>query len=182
MTATEHVILVDKNDQPIGSAEKMAAHQKGLCHRAFSVFLFRQLPDLQVLIQQRAAHKYHSPLLWTNTCCSHPRVGEEIIAAGSRRLMEEMGVTTILKWAGKFHYIAHFDNDLIENEIDHVLIGEFLGDEVGFNPEEVADFRWVGLDELRVELLESPGKFTPWFERALEVAVLGWMRRDSKDS
>src|SRR5689334_15327319 len=124
MTATEQVILVDENDNPIGSAEKLAAHEQGgQRHRAFSVFIFRKRDELEVLLQQRASHKYHCPDLWTNTCCSHPQPGETITQAGERRLQEEMGIATPLTWVGKFHYIAHFDNGLSENEIDHVLVG-----------------------------------------------------------
>src|SRR5260221_9979820 len=104
MAATEQVILVDENDNPIGTAEKLQAHQEGLRHRAFSVFIFC---DGLLLLQQRAKEKYHSPNLWTNTCCSHPRPGEENIAAGERRLKEEMGLDVSLRTAVQFHYIAH---------------------------------------------------------------------------
>ncbi|MEO8401730.1 MAG: isopentenyl-diphosphate Delta-isomerase [Gammaproteobacteria bacterium] len=166
MTATEQVILVDENDNPTGTAEKMAAHRDALCHRAFSVFVFRQQ---ELLLQQRAAHKYHSPDLWTNTCCSHPRPGEDILQAGQRRLREEMGIEAGLKSAGRFHYIAHFDNGLTENEVDHVLIG-FISDETfQINPEEVQDYRFVSLAELKQEIERSPEKFTPWLSQAIGV-------------
>lgn len=166
MTATEQVILVDENDNPTGTAEKMAAHRDALCHRAFSVFIFRQQ---ELLLQQRAAHKYHSPGLWTNTCCSHPRPGEDILQAGQRRLQEEMGIEARLKSAGRFHYIAHFDNGLTENEVDHVLIG-FISDEAfEVNPDEVQDYRFVRLAELKQEIDRSPEKFTPWLRQAIGV-------------
>jgi isopentenyl-diphosphate delta-isomerase len=134
MTATEHVILVDEYDNPIGTAEKLEAHRESLCHRAFSVFILRNSNGLEVLLQQRAKHKYHSPLLWTNTCCSHPRPGEEVIAAGQRRLKEEMGLEIALKSLGSFHYIAHFDNGLTENEVDHVLVGYWNQEPIMPNP------------------------------------------------
>lgn len=170
MTATELVILVDEQDNPIGTAEKIAAHRENLCHRAFSVFIYRYSPDLQVLLQQRAAGKYHSPNLWTNTCCSHPRPGEEIIAAGRRRLKEEMGIEAELRALGRFHYIAHFDNGLTENEVDHVLVGTLEG-VIEPNPEEVQDYRWVSIVELKKELEEEPERFTPWLKQALEIVI-----------
>src|SRR5437763_15816865 len=112
MTATEYIVLVDAQDREIGIAEKLSAHEKNLLHRAFSVFIFRQTPAFELLLQQRAMNKYHSPGLWTNTCCSHPRSGEEITAAGGRRLQEELGIVTPLKDVGWFHYNAHFPNGL----------------------------------------------------------------------
>lgn len=167
MTATEHVILVDEFDNPIGIAEKLQAHRDNLCHRAFSVFVFRQQPQLEILLQQRAKQKYHSALRWTNTCCSHPRPGEDIIFAGQRRLKEEMGFSVPLRSVGSFHYIAHFNNGLTENEVDHVLVGEFGGEEIVPAKDEVEDFRWVSVAELRKELLEGPERFTPWLAEAL---------------
>ncbi len=169
MTATEQVVLVDEFDTPIGTAEKMQAHRDNLCHRAFSVFILRRTPDLQVLLQQRAAEKYHSPLLWTNTCCSHPRPGEDILLAGQRRLKEEMGIETSLQSLGSFHYIAHFDNGLSENEVDHVLIGFYDQEKITPNAQEVHAYRWITLPDLRKELEYYPENFTPWFNRALEV-------------
>ena len=169
MTATEYVILVDQNDKPIGVAEKLEAHRKGLCHRAFSVFIFRNSPQKELLLQQRAKGKYHSPGLWTNTCCSHPRPNEEIIQAGERRLLEEMGVTTKLKSVGKFHYIAHFNNGLIENEVDYVLVGTLENELFQPNPAEVKAYRWITLDDLEQELAAHPERFTPWLSQALIV-------------
>lgn len=171
MTATEQVILVDEQDNPLGTAEKLAAHRQGLCHRAFSIFVIRQHVTLEVLLQQRASHKYHSPSLWTNTCCSHPRPNEDILAAGQRRLKEEMGIETVLRWLGKFHYIAKFDNGLTENEVDHVLAGTLANknETIKANPDEVAAFRWISLDDLKHELAAAPETFTPWFQSALEV-------------
>ncbi len=169
MTATEHVILVDENDVPMGIAEKLAAHRDNLCHRAFSIFIFRRQPTLELLIQQRAATKYHSSNLWTNTCCSHPRPGEDIITAGLRRLQEEMRITAELTAVGRFHYIAHFDNGLTENEVDHVLIGQYEHDKIDFNPEEAQDYRWMTPHDLEAELNQHPQQFTPWLKPALEI-------------
>lgn len=166
MAATEQVILVDENDNPIGTAEKLHAHREGLCHRAFSVFVFC---DGLLLLQQRAAEKYHSPGLWTNTCCSHPRPGEDIVSAGQRRLKEEMGLEVALSVVGRFHYIAKFNNGLVENEVDYVLIGTISEQVITPNSTEVAAYRWIGVDELHKELAEKPGDFTPWLKSALEV-------------
>jgi isopentenyl-diphosphate Delta-isomerase len=170
MTATEQVILVDENDHPVGTAEKLEAHRNNLMHRAFSVFIFKKQPKLEVLLQQRAAGKYHSANLWTNTCCSHPRPGEETLAAGERRLFEEMGIKASLQAAGRFHYIAHFDNGLTENDVDHVLVGFYEGLEIQPNPDEVQSLRWVGIPELEQELEEYPQQFTPWFRQAFGLA------------
>ncbi len=172
MSATEQVILVDEQDNPLGTAEKLAAHEQGLCHRAFSIFVCRQQVTFEILLQQRAKSKYHSPNLWTNTCCSHPRPGEDIILAGQRRLREEMGIETSLTWIGKFHYIAHFANGLTENEVDHVLVGSLEQPDFQFNLNEVQAYRWVSIEELKEELARMPEKFTPWLARALEVLEL----------
>lgn len=166
MAATEQVILVDENDNPTGTAEKLYAHREGLCHRAFSVFVFC---EGLLLLQQRALSKYHSPGLWTNTCCSHPRPGEDVLDAGKRRLKEEMGFETALSVVGRFHYIARFDNGLTENEVDYVLVGEIEEKIVTPNCLEVADYRWVSVDELKRELVEKPHEFTPWLKEALGV-------------
>lgn len=174
MTATEHVILVDEHDNPKGIAEKLAAHQQSLCHRAFSIFIFREHPQVEILLQQRAHNKYHSPGQWTNTCCSHPRPGEDIILAGQRRLKEEMNIETELTSAGFFHYIAHFDNGLTENEIDHVLIGKNPTSEITINPEEAQAYQWINISQLKNELELTPHKFTPWLKQALQLAETKW--------
>ena len=119
----EQVILVDEQDNPIGLMPKLEAHQKAVLHRAFSVFILNAKGEL--MLQQRAKHKYHSPGLWTNTCCSHQRQGETNVQAGMRRLREEMGFTTELKEIISFIYKAPFDNGLTEHEFDHVLIGHY---------------------------------------------------------
>lgn len=168
MAATEQVILVDLYDNPIGVAEKIEAHRQGLCHRAFSVFVYRHHPEFEVLLQKRAQEKYHSGGLWTNTCCSHPRPGEEVLQAAERRLFEEMGFRVPLIATGQFHYIAHFGNGLTENEIDHVLMGELTDEVIRPNPSEVEDYRWIRLNDLKDELNRNPEHFTPWLLQALQ--------------
>ena len=157
----EHVILVDEQDNQLGLMPKMEAHEKAVLHRAFSVFIFNSDGDL--MLQQRAAHKYHSPLLWTNTCCSHQRDGESNIEAGKRRLLEEMGFSTELKEVFSFIYKAPFDNGLTEHELDHVMIGYFDGvPEV--NPEEVASFKWMSLEAIKEDIELHPNLYTAWFK------------------
>jgi len=164
----EQVVLVDQQDRAIGLAEKIEAHAKNLLHRAFSVFILRKEPQLEILLQQRALHKYHSPGLWTNTCCSHPRAEEDIIAAGKRRLQEEMGMQAQIHSLGKFHYNVHFDNGLSENEIDHVLLGIVPPQaSIIINPQEVNAYRWISLPALAYELENQPEQFTQWLQHAL---------------
>lgn len=156
----EQVILVTPEDKVVGTMPKMEAHEKAVLHRAFSVFVLNDRGE--TMLQQRAAHKYHSPLLWTNTCCSHQRIGETNIEAGRRRLMEEMGFETDLRELFSFIYKAPFDNGLTEHELDHVLLGYYSGTP-DINPEEVAGWKWMGLDEIRQELEDSPENYTAWF-------------------
>lgn len=155
------VILVDENDQPIGTMEKIEAHEKALLHRAFSVFIINQKGE--IMLQQRASHKYHSPLLWTNTCCSHQRVGETNLEAGKRRLQEEMGFEVPLKELFHFIYKAPFDNGLTEHELDHVMIG-YYNEEPNINPEEVESWKWMGIEEIRKDMTENPEIYTVWFK------------------
>ena len=157
----EKVILVDTDDNPIGTMPKLEAHEKALLHRAFSVFILNQKG--QLMLQQRALHKYHSPGLWTNTCCSHQREGEENIAAGMRRLKEEMGFTTSLQTLFSFIYKAPFDNGLTEHELDHVLLGHYESSPI-INTEEVADWKWMDLEDVAQQINESPQEFTVWFK------------------
>ena len=156
----EEVILVTTEDAVIGTMPKMEAHEKAVLHRAFSVFVLNDKGE--TLLQQRAAHKYHSPLLWTNTCCSHQRIGETNIEAGRRRLGEEMGFDTELKELFSFIYKAPFDNGLTEHELDHVLLGDFNG-VPKINPEEVASWKWMDLDLIKKDLEEQPDIYTAWF-------------------
>lgn len=157
----EKVILVDTNDNPIGLMDKMEAHKKALLHRAFSIFIINDKKEL--MLQQRAASKYHSPLLWTNTCCSHQRENESNIEAGKRRLMEEMGIEVPLEEVFSFIYKAPFDNGLTEHEFDHVMIG-YSNQNPKINPEEVADWKWLNIDDLRKDIEKNPQKYTEWFK------------------
>ncbi len=156
----EKVILVDENDLPLGSMDKMEVHQKGLLHRAFSVFIFNEQQEL--LLQQRAFSKYHSAGLWTNTCCSHPREQETVMEAAHRRLKEEMGFDCEMNERFSFTYKAAMDNGLIEYEYDHVFFGLFDGVPI-LNPVEVNSFRWIHLDEIEKDLKMHPDKYTAWF-------------------
>jgi isopentenyl-diphosphate delta-isomerase type 1 len=167
----EYVVLVDEQDKEIGSEEKIRAHQLGLLHRAFSVFIYRKIgTEVEFLLQKRHFEKYHCGGLWTNTCCSHPRLNETVVMAAERRLKEEMSLTVPLKVIGSFIYRAPFDNGLIEHELDHVLWGESLGTEaVNYNPTEVEDCRWVTSNRLREDLLQEPKIYTPWLAPAFEL-------------
>ncbi len=156
----ENVILVNEKDEQIGLMPKLEAHEKALLHRAFSVFVLNGKNE--IMLQQRGARKYHSPLLWTNTCCSHQREGESNIDAGSRRLFEEMGFKTPLKDLFHFIYKAPFDNGLTEHELDHVLIGHFNG-EPQINPEEVESWKWMPIDEIKTDMAQNPKIYTVWF-------------------
>ena len=141
--------MVDAEDHELGTMEKIEAHEKAVLHRAFSVFIFNDSGEL--MLQQRAAHKYHSPLLWTNTCCSHQRLGESNIEAGKRRLREEMGFEVDLDEKFHFIYKAEFDNGLTEHELDHVMLGYYNG-EPAINPQEVASWKWIDMEVLKKEL------------------------------
>jgi isopentenyl-diphosphate delta-isomerase len=156
----ENVILVNENDQQIGLMPKLEAHEKALLHRAFSVFILNDKNE--IMLQQRAAHKYHSPLLWTNTCCSHQREGETNIDAGSRRLFEEMGLKAELKELFHFIYKAPFDNGLTEHELDHVMIG-YYNAAPEINPEEVESWKWMSIDEVKEDMAAHPESYTVWF-------------------
>ena len=157
----EQVILVDKNDNQLGLMPKMEAHEKAVLHRAFSVFIFNKKGEL--MLQQRAAHKYHSPLLWTNTCCSHQRNGETNLEAGKRRLQEEMGFVTSLSEVFSFIYKAPFDNGLTEHELDHVLIGYFDNRPI-INKDEAEDYKWMLLEDVKSDIEKNPSIYTEWFK------------------
>lgn len=161
----EKVILVDESDQAIGLMEKMEAHEKALLHRAFSVFTFNSEGEL--LIHQRAHEKYHSGGLWTNTCCSHPREGETTHEAATRRLQEEMGFVCELTEVFSFIYKAELDQGLTEHEFDHVFVGKFNG-EPQINPSEVADWKYVRLEDLKNDIAKNPDNYTVWFKIALK--------------
>ena len=170
----EHVILVDERDAPVGVAEKLEAHRAGALHRAFSVFV--QDRAGQVLLQRRAEAKYHSGGLWSNTCCGHPRPGEDTRAAATRRLREEMGVACALEAVGGFVYRARL-GELTEHEFDHVFAGRFDGDPRP-DPAEVVEWRWMNLDALTRDLEARPERYTVWLVNALSV-YSATSRRDS---
>jgi len=161
MANYEEVILVNEKDEPIGLMEKIEAHEKALLHRAFSVFILNDKNEL--MLQQRAAHKYHSPLLWANTCCSHQRDGESNIEAGTRRMEEEMGFSVPLKELFSFIYKAPFDNGLTEHELDHVMIG-YSNQEPLINTDEVADWKWMEIEAIRKDMEAQLELYTEWFK------------------
>lgn len=172
----EQVILVDGKDQPIGSMEKMEAHRKGELHRAFSVFIFSKKGDM--LLQQRATGKYHSGGLWTNSCCSHPRPGEETIDAAARRLQEEMGFNTKLTPVFDFIYKAGFENGLTEHEFDHVFVGYYDG-EIKPDPKEVSSFVYRPMEEIALLVKTQPAVFTAWFHIAFPKIYEWWLSQKS---
>jgi len=161
----EKVILVDKNDNQVGLMPKLEAHEKGVLHRAFSIFIFNSKYEL--LLQKRASSKYHSGGLWTNTCCSHPREGEDTLDAANRRLDEEMGIKTSLRKVYDFIYKAELDNQLTEHEFDHVFYGVFDNDPI-INKDEAEDFKWVDMEILNNDIIKNENNYTVWFKIAFE--------------
>lgn len=159
----QEVILVNELDEETGTMEKMEAHEKALLHRAFSVFLFDQ--EGNMLLQQRATSKYHSPSLWTNACCSHPMPGELTKQAALRRLQQELGFTTTITKAFHFTYKAAFDNGLTEHEFDHVFVGRYEG-EMKLNADEVSATCYKSMAEIKQEIKNSAHLYTEWFKIA----------------
>jgi len=157
----EKVILVDEEDQEIGTEEKMKAHQEKMLHRSFSILIYNS--KKQLLLQKRAEEKYHTGGLWTNTCCSHPRPEEKLSEAVHRRLKEEKGFDCELKELFSFQYIAEFDNGLTEHEFNHVFIGKFDG-EPDHDPSEVDEWKWMTNEEVIADIKANPDKYTPWFK------------------
>lgn len=160
----EYVVLVDSKDQELGIMEKIEAHEKALLHRAVSVFIFNEKREL--LLQRRAAEKYHSPGLWTNTACTHPRPEETILTAAERRLQEEMGLTADLKKCFDFIYKAQLDREMTEHEYDHVFVG-VANDLPEFNPEEVMDYQYLDEETLLEKISQNPDHFTYWFRKII---------------
>ncbi len=165
MDKMEQVVLVDEQDHPIGLMEKQAAHVTPHLHRAFSVFIFNSKGKL--LLQQRALTKYHSPGLWTNTCCSHPRDGETLAEATSRRLMEEMGMRCEMHEVYTFIYKAPVGQGLTEHEFDHVWIGR-SDDTPQINREEVESWKYMSLSDLKKDIQLHPELYTEWFKITFE--------------
>jgi isopentenyl-diphosphate delta-isomerase len=170
----QQVILVNEEDEQIGVAEKMQAHEKGLLHRAFSVFIFNTKGEM--LLQQRALNKYHSGGLWTNACCSHPRPGEETSTAALKRLREEMGFETALEEIFDFIYNVELENGLTEHEFDHVFVGEY-GGKINFSKEEVLSFCYKNPKEIQRSLQKDPKQYTAWFRLAFPEIEKWWNRR-----
>ena len=164
------LILVDVNDNIVGTAEKMAVHKAGNLHRAFSAFIFRlQSNDLQVLLQKRQTNKYHSGGLWTNSCCGHPGIQETTISASQRRVTEELGINVELFELGTFIYKKEFFNGLVEHELDHVLFGIYQNDIITPDPNEVEDFKWVSILKFEDVMQKSAQEFTVWLPLAWEI-------------
>ncbi len=176
--AVEYVILVNEKDMPLGTMEKMEAHEHSKLHRAFSVFIFNTKGEL--LLQQRAGHKYHSPKLWTNTVCSHPRQGEQTDVAAHRRIMEEMGFDCNFEEVFSFVYKANVGQGLTEHEYDHVFVG--VSDEIpNPNPEEVDGWKYINLDLLEKDIEVNPDNYTVWFKIALS-EVLDFFKKTKADN
>lgn len=165
------VILVDERDKQVETMEKMLAHERGMLHRAFSVFIFDS--DGRMLLQQRSLEKYHNGGIWSNACCSHPLPGEETMAAAERRLQEEMGFTVPLKKAFDFIYKVEFDNGLFEHEFDHVFIGFYDG-EITIEPTEVSAYKFRYMQEIKILLKNEPEIFTKWFHIAFPKVEEHW--------
>ena len=165
----DHVILVDTNDLQIGTEEKLTAHQKGLLHRAFSIFIFNK--DGEMLIHQRALSKYHSGGLWTNACCSHPRPGETLEQATHRRLREELGFDCSLQKMFHFTYKVNLEKDgLFEHEFDHVFFGTFDGTILP-SPSEIEGIAWITLDKLIADVRNHPENYTYWFLASFDKVI-----------
>ncbi len=156
----EKVILVDEQDNALGTMDKLEAHSRGILHRAFSIVIFNSRGEL--LLQKRSLKKYHSGGLWTNSCCSHPRPDEPIVEAATNRLKHEMGIDVQPEFAYKFLYKSKLDNNLTEHELDHVFTGLFDGTPE-INADEVADWKFISVEELRMDILKYPNRYTTWF-------------------
>ncbi|MCY1527233.1 Isopentenyl-diphosphate Delta-isomerase [compost metagenome] len=158
-----NVVLVDENDNEIAEMEKLTAHEQGYLHRAFSVFIFNDKGEL--LLQQRANHKYHGAGLWTNTCCSHPQWEENVDSSAVERLNYEMGLQCDLKWIYSFIYNERVENNLIEHELDYVFIG-YSNQNPVLNKDEVRDYKWMSIDEILFDIENNPSHYTVWFKQA----------------
>src|SRR5438309_755412 len=174
----QEVILVNEQDEPAGTMKKMEVHEKGLLHRAFSIFIFDSKGKM--LLQQRDPEKYHGAHLWTNACCSHPLPGEQTQEAAIRRLEEELGFITPLKEIFSFTYHAEVENNLIEHEFDHVFAGEYEG-QILPNEKEVSDYAYEHMDSIRWAIENQPGRFTTWFRIAFPKIEIWWKKRYGKE-
>lgn len=172
---TQEVVLVDEHDRPLGTMEKIKAHEEGVLHRAFSVIIFNSRGEM--LIHQRASDKYHCGGLWTNACCSHPRIDETPEEAAKRRLKEEMGFTTDIDYLGSFIYKVDFENGLTEHEYDHMFCGYYDGQPQP-NPEEVQDWKYISVNELLNDIERNPENYTFWFKDIVNKRLEKLMRYD----
>lgn len=163
--ATNTVLLVDEKDLVIGQMEKLEAHEKGLLHRAFSVFVFNR--ENKLLLQRRALEKYHSGGLWTNTCCSHPGPNQDLESAAKQRMIEEMGFSCEIDHQFSFVYKYELDKGLTEHELDHVFFAK-SDIKPKPNPAEVMDFKYISLDDLEKDILENPENYTKWLIHIFE--------------
>ena len=161
----EQVVVVSENDEILGLMEKMNAHENGILHRAFSVFLFNNKGEM--LLQKRASGKYHSPNQWTNAVCSHPKIDETYLEGAQRRLNEELGITADLIEKFSFIYKADVGQNLWEHELDHVFTGHYEGN-FALNEEEVSEVRYISMQQLDEEMNANPEKFTEWFKIILK--------------
>jgi len=168
MTEEEMVVLVDEQDRPIGLQEKLQAHVEGRLHRAISVFLFNDKGEM--LLQRRSFSKYHSGGLWTNACCSHPRAGEELQAAATRRLKEEMGIEVSVEKVFDFIYQVSLEKGLTEHEFDHVFVGIF-NEEPVLNLDEADDWKWISPEELELDVTKHPENYTAWFKMIFKKVI-----------
>lgn len=168
------LILVDEQDNIVGTAEKMLVHQSGMLHRAFSIFVFRKKDNnIQLLLQKRQINKYHSGGLWTNSCCGHPGLNQEIISSAGSRLQEELGINIKLYYLDRFIYNEKIKNNnyntLIEHELDHVFVGIYQEDDVMFDHNEVDEIKWIDINTFELELLNFPENFTVWVGLAWDI-------------
>lgn len=158
-----NVVLVDENDNAIAEMEKLVAHEQGCLHRAFSVFVFNGKGEL--LLQQRANHKYHGAGLWTNTCCSHPQWGETVVLSAEERLNYEMGMQCDLKLVYSFIYNERVENNLTEHELDYIFVG-YSDQNPVLNRDEVQDYKWINADKIISDIKNNPSRYTVWFKQA----------------
>lgn len=163
----EQLILVDENDNQIGSMEKLETHKKGLLHRAFSGFIFNDKKEL--LLQQRASCKYHNPNIWSNTVCSHPNVDETTYNAIKRRIFEEFGFDSDFKEVGTLTYKIEFKNGLTENEFDHIFVAKYNNQVINPNKNEIQNYKWINKQDLEKEITKNPENYSYWLRQILKM-------------
>lgn len=168
----EYVVVVDENDNEKGAVEKLYAHQNAILHRAFSILIYRYSKGkIEFLLQKRDKNKYHSGGAWSNSCCSHPRPGEKILDAANRRLYEEMGFNNDLRYVTKILYKESVGDDIYEYELDHLFVGEYSGQSININKNEVEDYCWLSKTAIEEELKSNKDKFSAWFELVFKAII-----------